>query len=297
MQDGERKRTVVASRQHTMRLTALSITVVLALSGFQAQAGESEDKASARAHFERAARLYEVKEFTDALAEFKAAYVAKPDPAFLFNIAQCHRNLGHAEEAVTFYRRFLQHAPANDPNRAQVETLLRRAQDDAVFKEDMEASASSAGVSTAALDSPFASDDVSVATPQPVPAPAPVERAPARSPKHARPELARAVDRADDGYALRVAGMVCGAAGIASIGAGIYFYTRARHYSDVVSNDPNHTAADVTSGQNAETAQWVFYGVGAATIVAGGVLSWFGWTSVHPVVTPNAVALSIGGTY
>jgi len=54
----------------------------------------ADDKATARAHYETATRLYDVGEYEKALAEFKAAYVAKDDPAFLFNIGQCYRELG-----------------------------------------------------------------------------------------------------------------------------------------------------------------------------------------------------------
>ena len=34
------------------------------------------------------------------------------DPVFLYNIAQCHRLLGENAEAVRFYRRYLEAAPA-----------------------------------------------------------------------------------------------------------------------------------------------------------------------------------------
>ena len=37
--------------------------------------------------------------------------LAKPDPAFLYNIGQCHRQLGDLEQAATLYRRFLTAAP------------------------------------------------------------------------------------------------------------------------------------------------------------------------------------------
>ena len=36
---------------------------------------------------------------------YTAAHDAKPLPALLFNIAQCHRQLGNHERALFFYRR------------------------------------------------------------------------------------------------------------------------------------------------------------------------------------------------
>ena len=52
------------------------------------------DAAQARAHFERGRTFFEVDEYRKAIAEFKAAHIEKPDPAFLYNIAECHRRLG-----------------------------------------------------------------------------------------------------------------------------------------------------------------------------------------------------------
>jgi hypothetical protein len=106
-----------------------------------------------------------------------------------------------------------------------------------------------------------------------------------------------ASEASDPGRNLRVAGIVTSAAGVASIVTAIYFYTRARHYSDIVSNDRNHTAADEQSGPNAETAQWVFYSVGAAALTTGAVLYWLGWPSVRPVVGPGIAGISAGGTF
>jgi tetratricopeptide (TPR) repeat protein len=75
----------------------------------------ADDKATARARYETATRLYDVGEYEKALAEFKAAYVAKDDPAFLFNIGQCYRKLGQETEALNFFRRYLKKAPPDDP--------------------------------------------------------------------------------------------------------------------------------------------------------------------------------------
>jgi len=88
------------------------------------QAGES-DKAVARAHYETATRLYEVREYADALKEYKAAYVAKPDPAFLFNIGQCYRKMDKNGEALGFFQQFLKKSPPDDPSRALVEARIR----------------------------------------------------------------------------------------------------------------------------------------------------------------------------
>jgi hypothetical protein len=79
-----------------------------------------DDLGAAKAHYNKASRLYDVGEYRQALEEFKAAHVAKPDPAFLFNIAQCHRQLGELELAVVMYKRFLA-TSAKAANRSEVE--------------------------------------------------------------------------------------------------------------------------------------------------------------------------------
>jgi hypothetical protein len=69
------------------RFPLAGVVLALAVEGFAqaARAGDS-DKAVARAHYETATRLYEIREYDKALLEYKSAYLAQPDPAFLFNI-------------------------------------------------------------------------------------------------------------------------------------------------------------------------------------------------------------------
>jgi hypothetical protein len=67
----------------------------------------AENKAVAREAFEVAGRLYDLGHFQEALDGFKRAYLNYPSPAFLFNIAQCHRALGNKNEALLVYRAFL----------------------------------------------------------------------------------------------------------------------------------------------------------------------------------------------
>src|SRR5215831_13728632 len=63
---------------------------------------------------------YDLNEFEAALEEFKAAFRAVQDPSFLFNIAQCHRKLGHTADALAFYRNYVRRSPQS-PNRAEAE--------------------------------------------------------------------------------------------------------------------------------------------------------------------------------
>ncbi|MDB4981483.1 MAG: Tetratricopeptide repeat domain protein [Myxococcales bacterium] len=82
-----------------------------------------DDAKEARRLFQRAELSFNLGKFEDALADYQSAYQAKPLTGFLFNIAQCYRNLGNWERARFFYRRYLTLAPRS-PNRHQVEDLV-----------------------------------------------------------------------------------------------------------------------------------------------------------------------------
>lgn len=87
-----------------------------------AQAAGDESK-QAQAMYEEGMKQYNVGEYRQALAAFKAGYFAKADAAFLFNMAQCFRMLGEAEPAIREYRAYLR-ARADAPNREAVERFV-----------------------------------------------------------------------------------------------------------------------------------------------------------------------------
>ena len=119
--------------------------VIAAVMLATASAAVGQDNvASAKSHFQKATRLYEVGDYRQALDEFKAAHLAKPDAAFLYNIAQCHRQLGEAEQAVTLYKRFLVASP-NVANRAEVERRISEIEADLAARKN-----NSAGIVAAA---------------------------------------------------------------------------------------------------------------------------------------------------
>jgi tetratricopeptide (TPR) repeat protein len=87
-------------------------------------AAASESRlAEAKQHYAAASKFYDLAEYEAALREFKEAYRAVEDPAFLFNIAQCHRRLGQKQDAITFYKNYLRRAP-HAANKAEVERRI-----------------------------------------------------------------------------------------------------------------------------------------------------------------------------
>lgn len=99
-----------------------SILIGLILATSTALAGE-DDKTRARTLYQSGTSHYNLSEFKEALVDFKEAYRLLQDPSFLFNIAQCHRQLGDAAQAANFYRAFRREAP-DAPNRADVDRLI-----------------------------------------------------------------------------------------------------------------------------------------------------------------------------
>jgi len=75
---------------------------------------EATDKA--RTLFSHAEALYTLERWSEALAEYERAFEIKPLPGFLFNIAQCHRQLGNYAKAAYFYGAYLDKNP-KAPNR------------------------------------------------------------------------------------------------------------------------------------------------------------------------------------
>jgi tetratricopeptide (TPR) repeat protein len=89
-----------------------------------ATAATAEEKAKAREFYQSGLIHYDLGEFPQALASFKDAYRLVQDPAFLYNIAQCHRRLGQNAEALDFYRNYLRRSPSA-PNHAEVERRIQ----------------------------------------------------------------------------------------------------------------------------------------------------------------------------
>jgi tetratricopeptide (TPR) repeat protein len=176
------------------RARVLPLLALLAVASAPATA--RADTAQARIHFERGRTFFEIDEYRKAIEEFKAAHVEKADPAFLYNIAECYRHLGENREALTYYRRFLSLAPANDRSRPAVEKriveLQALADKSTPLKEPKNRGpASAAAGSTSARGSSTADGRPGTAKPADT-APATVPPAEAAAPAGGAPSLALA---------------------------------------------------------------------------------------------------------
>jgi tetratricopeptide (TPR) repeat protein len=106
------------------------------------------------------------------------------------------------------------------------------------------------------------------------------------------------------GSGLRIAGIACGALGLASIGTAIYYYTRATSLSNKVTSMNPASSSDYQAGKDAETMQWVFYSVGAGVLATGAALYLLGYSQgtpaqvgLAPILGPRTAGLSARGGF
>ena len=104
-----------------MRALSLVSVLLLALGGV---ARAEDDETEARFHFRAGEALFRVGKYNEAIREFQAGYGLAPRAPFLLNIAQAYRRLGDVQNAIDAYQKFLDLAAADDPRRADVESVL-----------------------------------------------------------------------------------------------------------------------------------------------------------------------------
>jgi hypothetical protein len=186
------------------------------------------------------------------------------DATYIFNQGRCFEQNNRYEEAIARFREYLRKASGistevradTEKHIADCQTLLGEKAAPTASSQDADhpltTTEAAPGTSAASLQIPPAQPtDVSSGV------------GPAANP----------------GRGLRIAGIACGVIGLASVGAGIYFYTQARYYSDKVTSQAVRDPADENAGNRAETMQWVFYSTGVAALAAGTVLYFVGWHS------------------
>jgi tetratricopeptide (TPR) repeat protein len=84
---------------------------------------EDPSERTAKRHYDRGQKLFNLQKFDEALEQYQKAFDAKPIPSILFNIGQCHRNLGDYDAAIFSFKRYLKLDPEAE-NREQVEELI-----------------------------------------------------------------------------------------------------------------------------------------------------------------------------
>ncbi|MDP3233784.1 MAG: hypothetical protein Q8N26_13470 [Myxococcales bacterium] len=98
------------------RVAVLALLTLGLVAQAQPKAKVETDEQKARVLFADGQKAYDVGEFERALTLYSEAYKLKTLPGFLFNIAQCHRQLGNFERASFFFGRFIDNSKPAAPN-------------------------------------------------------------------------------------------------------------------------------------------------------------------------------------
>jgi hypothetical protein len=77
----------------------------------------------AKAHFRAATDAYRRADYQTAIAEFEAAYAAKPAPVLRYNLAQCYERSGDIDSALKSYHQYLHESPDAE-DRATVQVAI-----------------------------------------------------------------------------------------------------------------------------------------------------------------------------
>jgi hypothetical protein len=251
----------------------------------------AKDSAKAK----QAQHFYKEGQYEDAAKIFTELSVEYPDkPAFTRNLGACYYYLHRPEPAISNLREYLDRGKnITEKDRTEVERWIAEMEK---LRDQTAAAAVVAAPPAAIAPVPVAPPPAVALPAPPAPVPAPAVAAVVTAPSSLTSPTA--------GHGMRIAGIACGAIGLASIGTAIYFYTRATSLSDTITTSNSPSASDYRSGKTAQTMQWVFYGVGAAAFATGSVLYYLGWratepgqTAVAPMVGPGFAGVSAQGAF
>lgn len=220
-----------------------ALVVVILLAATRIAAAQPTD---AERLYTEGQEAYDREDYATALDRWQQSYELSKLPALVFNIAQAHRLHGDCRAAVDSYRKFIALEPSA-AERPDAEGFIR---------------------------------ELEPKCPAPVVPPARVE------PPRVTPPGGRHVDTpppAHPGRGKRWLGLGSGAVGVGMVVLGVIAGREAQRLGDEVAADCDNNGCDFDAirdkdadGRAAERRQYVFYGVGAAALVTGGVLYWLG---------------------
>lgn len=202
------------------------------------------DTVKARELYQRATRAYNLQKFDQALTLFQQAYEEKDDPAILFNIGQCQRQLGQFDSAARSYRAYLTQAP-QAPNRSDVEARIT----------EMERLSREQAANRPAPTTPPPTETPPPAEPT-TPATASVAVAPA--PRGSR--------------TLKLAGIGTGAGGVALLVLGGVFAGLSKSAGDDAYRGPVYDYSADQRQKNYRVADIACFAIGGAAVIAGATL-------------------------
>lgn len=278
----------------TLVLSALLLSATSALAqpappapgGTPAPAGSAdENKAKAKALYDKGIGHYNLGEFDAAIAAFKEAYGLTSAPGLLFNIAQSFRLKKDYEQATYFYTTYLRIKP-DAPNRADVEARLQEMEQ---LIQAQKAQDVKPPVGTVNPDG----DGGKPTTTQPTTTqPQTVQPTPTPTVTTTPTDNSEAVKSAKT---MKLAGLVTGGAGVAFVVTGFIFGGMASSaesdLNDLNTNGGPWDQDTYDAGRRNNKIAIVSFVVGGAAIVTGGVLYYLGMSKekqASVAITPTA---------
>ncbi|MEA2696766.1 MAG: hypothetical protein QOI66_1037 [Myxococcales bacterium] len=318
-----------------------SLTVVAIVFGWliatgAAHAEDTAATAAAREHYQKGTAFFDLGKYQDAIKEFEAAYEAKNDPAFLYNLAQSYRLAGNPEQALRFYKTYLRKNP-KPQNRADIEEKIAQLEKLVDQKTATQTSPPTHTIQPALPGSPNPGGPSAPTTPPapPLTSTAPPAAPPAETPPAppptwppsntsqpptaqpspypgALPPPAPAPEKKRTS-GLRLTGWILGGAGVVSVIVGAAYgqgaQSAAKEIKDAAAANKMYTAdleAVDQRGRTDQTLEFVFLSVGAVAL-AGGIVCYFmgapaesatgGQVSFLPTVSPNGGSASLRVTF
>lgn len=108
-----------------MRWVAWIMCLVVGIAAGTARAAPAADPQTveARRLYQEGMAHFNLREYKQAVEQFQAAYRLRPDPVFLYNVAQSYRLAQDSDQALYFYQAYLR-TSENPPNRAEVQERI-----------------------------------------------------------------------------------------------------------------------------------------------------------------------------
>ncbi len=266
------------------RVVALIFSMMLlALGSKEARAQLSpQQKQEIHVHYQQATRAYDLGKYQEAIDEYQKVYEIDGDPVMLYNIAQAYRLNDQPQEAIHFYRRYLQRSP-DARNKDDVERKI--AAQEKLIEERRKAAAA-----------------VSPPPPKPAPPPATAIVPPPAPPPEAKPVVVSPPPPppppAPPSTTGRVIGWSLVGAGVASGAVAVIEGVRAKNFADKVTQMSqggtvtwNSTLAGYQSSGKTANIVAIACGIGGAAVaVAGAVVLITNGSSSSPAASDSTPA-------
>jgi tetratricopeptide (TPR) repeat protein len=249
------------------------------------------DKTTARTLYAEGQKAYDLGKFDEAATLFERGYAEHPDPVFLYNLGQCHRQLGKNDRALFFYRGYLRNKP-DAANRTQVEQLIA----DLEKARQTQTGGAPPPEPTTPPPPPPAPEPPPVVTAPPAAEPPPEASAPEPPPEASAQTEAEVTmpSEAPSSNTQKILAWGTVGLGAVMIGLGAVFNSQANSKKSEIEDagqgdNPPLTLDEYNDlndqGKSKAKMATIFVGLGSVALVGGGVWAYFAHTS-----TPDSPA-------